>query len=43
MPQRLIDRLALAAPQTLAELAAIEAVRQWRVSEWGPALLATCA
>ena len=43
MPQRLIDRLALAGPRTLAELAAVEDVRQWRVSEWGPALLAACA
>jgi len=43
MSQRLIDRLALAGPQTLAELAAIEGIRQWRVVEWGPALLAaTC-
>jgi ribonuclease D len=43
MPQRLIERLALAGPTTLAELAAIEGVRQWRVREWGPALLAACA
>jgi ribonuclease D len=41
--QRLIDRLALAGPRTLAELAAVEGVRQWRVAEWGPALLAACA
>ena len=43
MPLRLIERLALAGPQTLAELAAIEGIRQWRVIEWGPALLAACA
>jgi len=43
MSQRVIDRVALAAPQTLAELAAIDGVRQWRVREWGPALLAACA
>ena len=43
LPQRLIDRLAAAEPRTLAELAAIEGVRQWRVGEWGPALLAACA
>ncbi|MEO8702129.1 MAG: HRDC domain-containing protein [Kofleriaceae bacterium] len=43
MPQRLIDRLALAHPQTLAELAAVEGIRKWRVGEWGPALLAACA
>ena len=42
MSQRLIDRLALAGPRTLAELAAVEGVRQWRVSEWGTALLAAC-
>ncbi|HMG55590.1 MAG TPA: HRDC domain-containing protein, partial [Kofleriaceae bacterium] len=43
LPQRLIDRLAIAGPRTLAELAAIEGVRQWRVGEWGAALLAACA
>lgn len=43
LPQRLIDRLAAAEPRTLAELAAIEGVRQWQVGEWGPALLAACA
>ncbi len=43
MPQRLIDRLAHAGPTTLAELAVVEGVRQWRVSEWGPSLLAACA
>ena len=43
MSQRLIDRLALAGPHTLAELASVEGVRQWRVAEWGPALLAACA
>jgi len=43
MPSRLIERLALAGPQTLAELAAIEGMRQWRVTEWGPTLLIACA
>jgi ribonuclease D len=43
LSQRVIDRIALAAPRTPAELAAIEGVRQWRVTEWGPALLAACA
>ncbi|MBA3397497.1 MAG: HRDC domain-containing protein [Deltaproteobacteria bacterium] len=43
LPLRLIERLALAAPQTLAELAEVEGVRRWRVAEWGTALLATCA
>lgn len=42
LPQRLIERIAIAGPETLAELAAIEGVRQWRVSEWGPELLAAC-
>ncbi|MDQ3338726.1 MAG: HRDC domain-containing protein [Myxococcota bacterium] len=43
LSQRLIDRIALAGPRTLAELAAVEGVRQWRIAEWGPALLAACA
>ena len=43
MPQRLIERLAAAAPTTLAELAVIDGIRQWRVDEWGPDLLAACA
>ncbi|CAN5320964.1 ribonuclease D [soil metagenome] len=43
MSQRVLDRLALAGPQTLADLAAVEGVRHWRVTEWGPALLAACA
>ncbi len=43
LSQKLIERLALAGPRTLAEVAAIEGVRQWRVTEWGAALLAACA
>ena len=43
MSQRLLDRLAVAGPQSLAELAAVEGVRRWRVTEWGSALLAACA
>jgi ribonuclease D len=43
LPQRLIDRVAIAGPQTLAELAVVDGMRQWRVAEWGPALLAACA
>jgi ribonuclease D len=43
LPGRLIDRLAAASPKTLADLAAIEGIRQWRVGAWGPALLAACA
>jgi ribonuclease D len=43
MPQRLIECLAAAGPQTLAELAAVDGLLRWRVAEWGPALLAACA
>ncbi|HEY6038822.1 MAG TPA: HRDC domain-containing protein [Kofleriaceae bacterium] len=43
MSQRLLERLALAAPQNLSELAAVEGIRRWRVAEWGTALLAACA
>jgi ribonuclease D len=43
MSQRVIERIAIAGPKTAAELAAVEGVRQWRVTEWGPALLAACA
>jgi ribonuclease D len=43
MSQRLIERIAIAGPRTLEELAVVEGVRQWRVGEWGPALLAACA
>jgi ribonuclease D len=43
MSQRLLERLAVAGPKTLAELAGVEGVRQWRVAEWGRALLAACA
>ena len=43
LSQRVIERLAAAAPRTLAELAAVEGVRRWRVDAWGPALLDACA
>ena len=43
LSQRLLERIAIAEPETLAELAAVEGVRQWRVAEWGPALLAAGA
>ncbi|MBZ0231017.1 MAG: HRDC domain-containing protein, partial [Deltaproteobacteria bacterium] len=39
MPQRLLERIADAAPETLDDLVAVEGVRRWRVSAWGPALL----
>lgn len=42
MPTRILERIALAGPRTLAELAAIEGMRRWRVTEWGPALLTAC-
>lgn len=42
MSQRVIERIAIAGPKTLDELAGIDGVRQWRVGEWGPALLAAC-
>jgi ribonuclease D len=43
MSQRVLDRLAVAGPRTLEDLAAVEGVRRWRVAEWGPVLLAACA
>ena len=43
MPLRVIERIADAVPTTLVELAAIEGVRQWRVLEWGRAILTACA
>ncbi len=43
MSQRLIERIALAGPTTLDELTAVEGIRDWRVREWGTALLAACA
>lgn len=42
MPTRIIERIALAGPRTLTDLAAIEGIRHWRVTEWGPALLTAC-
>ncbi len=43
MPTRVIERVASAGPRSIAELAAIEGVRQWRATEWGAELLAACA
>ena len=43
LPQRLIDRLAEAAPRDLAGLGAIEGLRRWRVEAYGTALLAALA
>ncbi len=42
MPSRVIERLAQAGAQSLTELAAVEGIRQWRVTEWGKALLTAC-
>ncbi len=42
LSQRLIERLAAAAPRTLEDLSAVEGLRRWRVQTWGPALLAAC-
>jgi len=39
LPQRLIDRLAEAAPADDAGLAAVEGLRRWRVESFGPELL----
>jgi ribonuclease D len=36
MSQRVLERVALAGPQTLADLASVEGIRRWRVAEWGP-------
>jgi ribonuclease D len=40
LPQRLIDRLAAAAPRDLAGLAEIDGLRRWRIDTFGPELLA---
>ncbi|MFT3692674.1 MAG: HRDC domain-containing protein [Kofleriaceae bacterium] len=39
MSQRLLERVAVADPKTLRELAAVEGIRNWRVTEWGAAIL----
>jgi len=39
LPQRLIDRLAEAAPRDATALAAVEGLRRWRVEAFGPELL----
>lgn len=43
LPNRLIDAIGTTGPRTLAELVAVEGMRQWRVTTWGPELLAACA
>ena len=39
LPQRLLDRLAEAAPRSAEDLAAVPGLRRWRVATFGPALL----
>ncbi len=39
LPQRLIDRLAEAAPRTLEDLARVEGLRRWRVGAFGAEIL----
>jgi hypothetical protein len=43
LPQRLIDRLAAAAPRDPSGLAAVEGLRRWRVDAFGDELLAAVA
>jgi hypothetical protein len=40
VPQRLLERLAEAAPRDEAALAQVEGLRRWRVRSFGPAMLA---
>lgn len=41
LPQRLIDRVAAAAPRSTAELAGVEGLRRWRIDAFGDELLAS--
>jgi ribonuclease D len=41
IPQRLIDKIAEAAPRSLDELRAVEGLRQWRVEAFGEEILKT--
>jgi len=43
LPQRLLERLAQAAPRRVEALHEIEGLRRWRVEAFGPELLATLA
>lgn len=43
LPQRLLDKVAEAAPRERAELARIEGLRRWRVAEFGDELMAKVA
>jgi ribonuclease D len=39
LPQRLLDKVAEAAPRAVAELENIEGLRRWRIAEFGPELV----
>ena len=39
LPQRLLDKVAEAAPREVSELEAIEGLRRWRIAEFGPELV----
>lgn len=43
LPQRLLERVAVAAPADAAALEAIDGLRRWRARSFGPALLAALA
>jgi ribonuclease D len=43
LPQRLLDKLAEAAPRDLAGLAEVPGLRRWRIDAFGPALLRALA
>jgi hypothetical protein len=40
LPQRLLERVAEAAPRTLEDLAQVEGLRRWRVHALGASMLA---
>jgi ribonuclease D len=42
LPQRLLERVAEAAPAALADLHPIEGFRRWRAEAFGPAVVAAC-
>lgn len=43
LPQRLLDKIAQAAPRTTGELVAVPGLRRWRIATFGEALLAEVA
>jgi ribonuclease D len=40
LPTKLLERIALAAPTSLVELAAVDGMRRWRVAKWGAGVVA---